>query len=52
MGNPQAMLNQMVMNNPKVNEILKANDNDVQKAFYSVAKENGIDPEELLSCFK
>ena len=50
--NPQAMLNQMMKNNPQLNDIMKylnKNGGDPQKAFYDMAKDKGEDPNTILS---
>ena len=53
--NPQAMLNQMLQNNPNykmVQEIGRKFNGDYEKAFRSTAKEMGIDPDEFVNNFK
>ena len=53
--NPQAMLSQMMRNNPQYQNVMNyvnANGGDPQKAFYAMAKEKGINPEEILSQLK
>ena len=47
----QLMFNQM-QNTPamkQVNEYIKANGGDAQAAFYKLAKEKGVDPQEILN---
>ena len=54
-GNPQAMLNQLIQNNPQmaqVMELVKQHGGDPNKAFYALAKEKGIDPQEILDLLK
>ena len=49
--NPQAMLNQMLLNNPKIYDVLnfiKQNGNDPQAALRQAAQNLGINPDELL----
>lgn len=51
-GNPQAMLNQMMSRNPQMQNIMqyvRDNGGDAKAAFYKMAKEMGVDPEEVLS---
>lgn len=51
LGNPQAMMNQMLMNNPKAQEALnfiKQNGNNPQTAFALLAKQKGVDPAEFM----
>ena len=53
--NPTAMLNQMVMSNPQlkqVMDIVQQHGGDSMKAFHAVAKQNGIDPNEILDMLK
>ena len=49
--NPQAMLNQAMMNNPQMKQVMdyvSANGGDAKAAFYKLAGEMGVDPEEIL----
>jgi len=49
--NPQAMMNQMLMNNPNVKpalELIKQNGGNLQTAFMSLAKQKGVDPAEFM----
>ena len=53
--NPTAMLNQMVMSNPQlkqVMDIVQQHGGDSMKAFYAVAKQKGVDPNEILDMLK
>ena len=53
--NPQAMLNQMMQNNPQMQQAMKLinqHGGDAKKAFYSLAQERGIDPQEILKMLK
>lgn len=50
-GNPQALLNQMLQGNPqmqKVNQLISQAGGDPEKAFYALAREKGIDPQEII----
>lgn len=50
-GNPQAMLNQLAMSNPKIKDAMdyiKKYNGDGEKAFYAYAKETNQNPEETL----
>ena len=50
--NPQETLNRMMQNNPRMKQVMdyvNANGGDAKTAFYKLAKERGIDPEEVLS---
>ena len=54
-GNPQAALNAMMMSNPQmrqVKEIVDRHGGDAMVAFRETARENGIDPEEILDMLK
>lgn len=53
--NPQALLNQMAQSNPQVKfvmDYIKNNGNDPKTAFYNMAREKGIDPDQILSQLK
>lgn len=50
--NPQAFVQSMMANNPKTSEIMgiiNANGGDPKAAFYAVAKQKGIDPDQFLN---
>lgn len=50
-GNPNAMLESMIQKNPayaQVMNLVKQNGNDPQKAFYALAKQKGLDPDQLV----
>lgn len=45
------MIDQMLKNNPgshEINEYIKKNNGDLEKAFYAAAKDKGVDPNEIL----
>ena len=51
MGNPQMMLNQMMAQNPQMKNVMdyiRQNGNDPKQAFYKMAQEKGVDPNEIL----
>ena len=51
-GNPNAMLNQMIQNNPQLKQVMdyvNQNGGDPQQAFYKMAQEKGINPDEILN---
>lgn len=53
--NPQAMLQQLINQNPQVQNVMKyVNDNggDPKAAFYKMAEEKGVDPNEVLKMFQ
>lgn len=50
--NPQAMLNQMMQNNPQykiVMDYVNKSGGDPKKAFYDMANAKGVNPEDILS---
>ena len=50
-GNPQAMLGQMMAGNPQVRqvmEIVQQYGGDADKAFRAIARQKGIDPQEII----
>ena len=51
-GNPQAMVNQMISQNPQVNQIINQYGGDPKTAFYKYAEANGVNPEEILNMMK
>ena len=53
--NPQAMLNQMMSNNPQMKQVMDVINQyggDAKKAFYTLAEQKGIDPNEILNMMK
>lgn len=53
--NPQAMINQMMMNNPQmqqVMQIVQQHGGDPMKAFYAEAEKRGVDPQEIMEMLK
>ena len=53
--NPQAMLNQIMMSNPRmkqVMEIVNQYGGDPDKAFQAVAQQNGINPQEIMNMLR
>ena len=54
-GNPQLMLNQLIQQNPQmqqVMQIVQKYGGDANKAFYALAEEKGIDPQQILDLLK
>ena len=50
--NPQAMLQQMMLQNPQISNVIKyINDNggDAREVFYKTAQEQGINPQEIIN---
>ena len=53
--NPQAMLSQMMQNNPQMKQVIdviKASGNDPKRAFYALAEQKGINPQSILDQLK
>ena len=51
-GNPQAMLMNMAQNNPNIKQamdFINQSGGDPQKAFYALAEQKGVNPEDILS---
>ena len=54
-GNPQMMMQQILSNNPnykQIQNLIQQNGGDAKKAFYSMAEQMGIDPNEILNVLK
>ena len=54
-GNPQMMMNQMLTGNPQfkqVMDLINQSGGDPKKAFYALAEQNGVDPNDILSMLK
>ena len=53
--NPQAMMNQLFTNNPQfkqVMDLVQSSGGDPQKAFYALAEQKGINPQDVLDMLK
>ena len=53
--NPQAMLNQIMLSNPRmkqVMEIVNQYGGDPDRAFQAVAQQNGINPQEIMNMLR
>ena len=54
-GNPQMMINQILGNNPhyaQIQKLISDNGGDAKAAFYSLANQMGIDPNEVLNALR
>lgn len=54
-GDPMTMINQMARNNPQLQNVLQmvqANGGDPKAAFYKLAEEKGVDPDEIINALK
>lgn len=50
-GNPQMVLNQMIGQNPQMRQVMdyiNANGGDPKAAFYKLAQEKGVNPDDIL----
>ena len=53
--NPQAMMSQIMQNNPNYNQamkIIEENGGDAKAAFYNLAEQNGVNPDDILSMLR
>ena len=53
--NPQAMLSQLMMSNPQMQQVMaivQKHGGDPMKAFMAEAKERGVDPDEILNMLR
>ena len=53
--NPMAMMNSMVQGNPNLKQVMdfiNQSGGDPKKAFYALAEQKGIDPQEILNMLK
>lgn len=54
-GNPQAMLQMLIQNNPQMRQVMtliNQSGGDPKAAFYKLAQEKGIDPQQILDMLK
>ena len=54
-GNPQIMLSQMMQNNPQMRQamnLVQQYGGDPQKAFYALAQQKGVNPDDILNMLK
>ena len=50
-GNPQMMMNQMLAQNPQYKQVIEyinSNGGDAKSAFYKMANEKGINPDDII----
>lgn len=50
--NPQALLNNLVAQNPQVANLINQYGGDPKAAFYGLAQQRGIDPNQILNMIK
>ena len=54
-GNPQALLQNMIQSNPQVRQVMQfvqQNGGDAKAAFYKLAQEKGVNPDQILNMLK
>lgn len=54
-GNPQAMMQSMIQNDPRYSRVLQMVQQaggDPQAAFYSLARQMGVDPQQVIDALK
>lgn len=54
-GNPQMMLQQMMSQNPQLQNVMQyvnANGGNAKEAFYKMAKEKGVNPDDILQMLR
>lgn len=54
-GNPMAMLQNMAQTNPQLRQVMNVvntSGGDPKTAFYKIAKEKGVNPEQVLSMLR
>lgn len=50
--NPQAMIQNMVQRNPQVQQLLRQSGGDPKAAFYNLAQQKGVNPDEIINLLK
>jgi hypothetical protein len=54
-GNPQMMMQQMMSQNPQMQSVMdyvQQNGGDAKSAFYKLAKEKGVNPDDIINQLK
>ncbi len=53
-GNPQQMMQSMIQNNPQLGimGLLQQNGGNAKQAFYALAQQKGVNPDEILNMIK
>ena len=49
MANPNTMVQTLLSQNPQVKQLIEQAGGDPKKAFYTLAQQMGVDPEQILS---
>lgn len=50
--NPNYIIQQMLAQNPEINTLLQQANGDPRQAFYNLAQQRGINPNDILGMFK
>lgn len=50
--NPQMLVQNMLQSNPQVQQLLQQSGGDPKTAFYNLAKQKGINPDEILNMLR
>lgn len=50
--NPQAMIQNMAANNPQVQQLLQQSGGDPKAAFYNLARQKGVNPDDVLKMLR
>ena len=50
--NPNYIIQQMLTQNPEINTLLQQANGDPRQAFYNLAQQRGINPNDILGMFK
>ena len=53
-GNPQQMMQSMIQNNPQLGivNLLQENGGNAKQAFYALAQQKGVNPDDILNMIK
>ena len=52
MKNPQAVVMNAINQNPEIKAAIEASRGDYKKAFYTMAKQKGVNPDDILNLMK
>lgn len=47
--NPQAVIQKLANENPTIRQIMSLNNGDLKTTFYSMCKEKGVNPDDILN---
>lgn len=52
LNNPQQAIQKVLNDNPQIQQLMQLSNNDPKEAFYSLAKQKGVDPNYILNMLK